>query len=127
MDKSGYGYYPVGADTDDAPWNKESIEPKEFYVVCSQTLSKCGNKVLTDDYELDDTKIDTNYTNWERAYNEEHLTPLELIEKLKEICTNYYVRGNLTQDSEELKYLINECQNWLVDDLEFMEDSDEID
>lgn len=128
------GYYPPGAEFDpDAPWNQNDPEEKEFEVTVSQTLSK-STTVTTSDYipggyfpetewdiegyhtitchELDDTSD----TDWKKAYNNEHYTPLGLIQEFKEM-----LEKNTPIPETRRKHLIDECMNWIEDDLEVCE------
>lgn len=43
--------YPIGADTDNAPWNKHYPEEREIEVTISVTLSKTIS-IKVDDYEI---------------------------------------------------------------------------
>ena len=104
--------YPMGADNPDAPWNKEEPSVARFEVIMTQTLSK-RVMVSTDDYELDDDEKDTSDTDWENAYHEEHLTPLDLIRECKKMAQEklaLYKGGG--SECKWLERLIKECENW---------------
>lgn len=128
------GYYPPGAEFDpDAPWNQNDPEEKEFKVTVSQTLSK-STTVTTSDYipggyfpetewDIDGYHTvtchepdDTSDTDWKKAYNNEHYTPLGLIQEFKEM-----LEKNTPIPETRRKHLINECMNWIEDDLEVCE------
>ena len=143
--------YPVGSDTQDAPWNEQSQSEHEFSVTCSQSLSK-DTTVFTDDFkeEWEDDYDgenhfynmipDTSDTNWKGAYkNNNHYTPLELIEclkvsseeSLKELKTELWeIRAdgdlNKVKDLERrihnLEILIEECTGWVEDETEIVEE-----
>lgn len=49
--------YPMGADTDNAPWNQIDSEPVEVEVTVSITLSKTV-KVYVDDYTQEAPEFD---------------------------------------------------------------------
>lgn len=116
--------YPIGADYPDAPWNEKPVPKRSFDVFISQTLSK-STQVVTDDYVLEDDDIhaDTSDTEWANAYSEEHYTPLELIEAFKDFLQKHLPDPitNL-REYKKVKKLIAECENWVEDDLEIMED-----
>ena len=135
------GYYPPGAEFDpSAPYNQEEVPDEDFEITCSQSLSKTVTVTTNNyipgasgvDYERDDEggtiaipyheDPDTSDTNWADEYREEHLTPLELIKKLRSLL--------LDIDSDALKsnpcyqhkqYYIDECSNWTEDETEFVE------
>lgn len=128
------GYYPPGAEFDpDAPWNQNDPEEKEFKVTVSQTLSK-NTTVTTSDYipggyfpetewDIDGYHTvtchepdDTSDTDWKKAYNNEHYTPLGLIQEFKEM-----LEKNTPIPETRRKHLIDECMNWIEDDLEICE------
>ena len=125
--------YPPGADGPDAPWNQEDTPEKEFEVTISQTLSK-NTTVSTNDYcpggcypevecDIDGCHTitcyepdDTSDTDWRAAYKGEHYTPLELINEFKEM-----LEKNAPINEERRKQLIEECMNWIEDELEVCE------
>ena len=114
--------YPVGADTEDAPWNQHDNKELEFEVTISQSLSKTTT-VVTTDYEEEEDYNDclnqkvlvanTDNTNWQEAYRECHYEPYDLITLLKDILTT----GKLPSEKER-KGLIKECEDWVVDETE---------
>ena len=98
---------------------------KDFEVTCSQSLSKTVT-VSTDNYipgyyGEDD---DTYNTNWGEEYHDnDHYTPLQLIELFKKHLENVIVCGNLPQNMvKRYKHLINECDGWTDDDTEYIEE-----
>lgn len=115
------GYYPAGAEHDSqAPWNQEDNSLKSFNVTISQSLSKCMS-VETDDYIEDGAgNIDTSDTNWREAYYSSHYSPLELIQKFKD--TLYKINDSDILSKKEIKLLIRECEGWLEDETEIIED-----
>lgn len=126
------GNYPPGAANDpNAPWNEKETSEKEFEVCITQTLSKTV-KVTTNDYipdgGIDDDghyylDIDTSDTDWKKAYKSSHYTPLELIEKFRD-----FLKSTLRDPlGGTLKYahrimLIEECENWIEDETEIVEE-----
>lgn len=122
--------YPCGADGPDAPWNEQEIHKRQFDVCISQTLSK-NTKVTTNDYvpEVDQDKdgvyesTDTSDTDWKEAYKNEHLTPLQLIDKFKDFLTKYLPDPIIDiKEFRRFRYLIGECKGWEVDETEVVED-----
>ena len=130
--------YPAGAANDpNAPWNDISPVFEEFQVTISQTLSKTVT-VNTNDYipgnvyterEWDGESYctithqdspDTSNTNWKKAYEEEHATPLYLINMFKAILEDNMNIENMRE--ERRQYLIKECSSWIEDDYEVCED-----
>lgn len=117
--------YPPGADTSYAPWNEQKVPERQFDVCISQTLSK-STDIITDDYspEFDEedgyTYANTEDTDWEKAYEKDHYTPLELIEKFKELLTTHLPDPvvNLSE-YKKWKHLISECEGWTEDETEY--------
>ena len=102
--------YPPGADTPYAPWNEKEIPERTVEIFISQTLSKS-------------TEVTTSTTDWEAAYKEEHLTPIQLIEKFKEMLTTHLPDPiSDTKRYMKFKHLIKECENWVEDETEILKD-----
>ena len=127
-----------------APWNEPYVPEKDFDVTCCQVLSRTATVTTNNyipgacgvDYEYDDEggccacgwqdDDDTSYTNWGKAYREEHYTPLDLIKLLGDKCKNelkeleelgsddapYYYK----QKKRELELIIEECTCWTDDE-----------
>ena len=126
------GNYPPGAANDpNAPWNERETPEKEFEVCITQTLSKTV-KVTTNNYipdgGVDDDghyylDADTSDTNWREVYKNSHYTPLELIERFRD-----FLKSTLQDPlGGTLKYahrimLIEECENWIEDETEIVEE-----
>ncbi len=124
------GYYPPGAEFDPrAPWNEQEVPERQFDVCISQTLSK-STRVTTNDYvpEVDQDEdgvyesADTSDTDWKEAYKNEHLTPLQLIEKFKEFLTKHLPDLVGISGFKEFKRLIKECEGWVEDELTVLEE-----
>lgn len=126
------GNYPPGAANDpNAPWNEKETPEREFEVCITQTLSKTV-KVTTNNYIPDGGvdedghyyfDADTSDTNWKEVYKDNHYTPLELIEKFRD-----FLKSTLQDPlGGTLKYahrimLIEECENWIEDETEIVEE-----
>lgn len=97
---------------------RNTLPYKDFDVDVSVTLEKTC-KVNTDDYlvECDDffeeSWINTNDTDWEKEYENNHYTITEMLDELrkyieKEMCMVAPCSGR----GRELKRLYNDCQGW---------------
>lgn len=128
-------YYPMGAYEDpSSPWNQSETPERDFDVVISQTLSK-STVATTTNYRYSEwveedemgkrleREMDTSDTDWEEAYSEsDHYTPLQLIEEFKKYLEIELARAGDTKDKKKLEHLIDECDNWCMDDIEIFED-----
>ena len=134
--------YPPGAEHDpNAPYNQVDVPEKEFDVTCSQSLSKTVTVITNNyipgasgvDYEPDDgggycavgwhDPDDTSDTNWADEYHDnEHYTPLQLIELFKKHLENELIRMGEVKNERWIKHLIEECSDWTEDDTEYVED-----
>ena len=122
------GNYPPGAENDpNAPWNEKRMPEREFKVNISQGLSRIA-RIKTDDYQICDNsdegigyEIITEDTNWERAYDNDSYTPLELIDTFRSLLVK-------VQDMPDrpkgfcYKELIKACEGWIEDYYEVIED-----
>ena len=116
------GYYPPGAEFDpSAPYNRSDPPREKFDVYVVQTLSKTAT-VETDDYEPEE-EIDedgpnfyynTDNTDWENAYEDNHYTPYQLITMLKRVL-EMQLRGEKVSNYLA-KRLIEECEGWAVEE-----------
>lgn len=122
--------YPPGADTPYAPWNEQEVPERQFDVCISQTLSK-STSVTTDDYvpEVDEDEdgfyksANTSDTDWNKAYKNEHLTPLQLINEFKDFLTKHLPDPIIdVKEFQRFKYLIDECEDWTEDETEVVEE-----
>ena len=131
--------YPPGAANDpSAPYNQSDPDDMDFDVTCSQTLSKTVTVTTNNyipgaegvDYESDDEggcyavpyhdNPDTSDTNWANEYKTKHLTPLDLIKKLRSLLMDIdseALRSNPCYQHKQ--YYINECSDWIEDETEF--------
>lgn len=123
----GSGYFPPGAEYSPlAPWNREDMVARPFDVFISQTLSK-NTKIYTNDYtqsndnEENTLSIDTSDTNWREAYLDNALTPLQLISLCKKMAKKLLEEGEISIGRNSLKDIIDNCEDWIEDDLEVME------
>ena len=110
------GYYPLGADTKDAPWNQTDNPEREIEVTVSVTLSKTV-KVKVSDYTITDSGKDENGEYFEdidyskcdhkRVVEEQITLPQDAYE---------YVKGEFNNDQR------NDLEGWNVDDFEVVEE-----
>lgn len=120
------GNYPPGAENDpSAPYNRAEVPERDFDVFISQTLSK-ETYVTTTDYiyvnDKQDEYEDTSDTDWEEAYKQCHMTPLEIIKEFKKYLESHRSDPitNMSEYRRE-RYLIEECENWCEDETEILE------
>ena len=134
------GYYPPGAEHDaSAPYNEHHNEEREVMVTISSSLSK-NTSVFTSDYDMEEWEdYDTddeggyihyggteyNYDNvdFKHEYNEQHLTPAELISEFQAfLMENMPDKKEDARKYHKYKHLINECDGWIEDELEVVID-----
>lgn len=105
--------------------NKVYIPERDFNVTVSQSLSKTVN-VTTDNYHeySDETGIhaDTYDTPWKEVYEKEHHTPIQLISLFKSFLQTAIEMPGTIYPKGRLKELVSECDNWIEDETEIMEE-----
>lgn len=123
--------YPAGLEdwTPNTPWNVPEIPEKDFDITVCQCLSKTVT-VTTNNYipEFVDRKtgevdvLDTSDTPWSDVYaDNDYHTPNQLIALFKK-----YLEGELNGETtvskapSYLKALIKECEDWCVDEEDFL-------
>ena len=142
--------YPPGAANDpNAPYNQVDVPEKDFDVTCSQSLSRTAVVTTNNyipgasgcDYEPDgeggycacgwQDPDDTSGTDWSKEYGNDHYTPLQLIQMLREYVANDLDRVDIIAEEtnqskafleRRLKHLIEECDCWNDDETEFCVD-----
>ena len=135
-------FYPAGAYNDpDAPYNQIDIPEKDFEVTCSQSLSKTVTVTTNNytpgasgvDYEPDDEggycacewhdPDDTSDTNWSEEYHlNDYHTPLQLIELFGQFLKDQLAQGICFKSPAFTEHLIEECNNWIEDEIEYIEE-----
>lgn len=121
------GYYPDGAQYDsNAPWN-EVIKP-DIYVkaTISQSLSRDINLCIKEYPTIVEEDEDGWYEypdyssiNLNEVYKEQHLTPTKLIEEFSKYLNKELKKDNLdSKTKNRLQFLLDECLEWVEDDLE---------
>ena len=123
------GYYPAGLtdSTPGTPWNEPEVPEKDFDVCVSQTLSK-NTTIVTQDYlpEFDDetgyTSANTEDTDWNKAYEDCAMTPLDIINAAGKIAKALIEQGETRVGGVYLKTFAEECKDWGEDELTVMEE-----
>lgn len=105
--------YPVGSDTEDAPWNKKDPIAKEIEVTVSITLSKTMN-IKVDDYEIIDSGIDEDGEYFEDI-------------DYSNCDINTAVENQIILPQEAYQYVFTkrakeDLQNWNVDEMEVIKE-----
>ena len=145
-------HYPLGADTEDAPWNQKEVPEKEFKVTCSVSLSKTAQCFTNDyipgaegcDYEPDDEggsyavsyheDDDTSDTDWSEVFKDNHKTIPELLEEFKQYLQKDLKNIDAVAEirkhdkaflKRKIERLIEECNNWIVDEEICVKEEDE--
>ena len=133
-------YPPMSqSEWDRAPFNQPDPDEMYFDVTCSQSLSKTA-EVITNDYLPGSTEVDyerepdgsyssttyagvpdTSDTDWEEAYHDnDHYTPLQLIELFKRFLDDKITGKNTVPNSTSyLKRIKAECEGWVEDDVDY--------
>ena len=125
--------YPPGAENDpDAPYNEPQMEEVEILV--RQTLTKEDVIYMRPayshvEYEYDPVEgrnVGTTITEYgddlKTYYDNQHLTPMEIIQKCKKIVQELRKVGCRWYANVNLPELEEECENWEVEQTEITED-----
>ena len=108
--KSNSNYPPMTqSQWNEASFNEVDPPKKEVTVCCSQSLSKSVN-ILADYDDYNENFINLNYD-----YNQQHLTPLEIIEEFKKALEN----GEIPKNKQ---YWIDKCKEWINDETVVVKD-----
>ena len=114
-----------------APWMQEEPPEKSFEVTCSQSLSKTVD-VITNSYNhiveheshnrIYDEYDDTSDVNWAEEYHSnDYHTPIQLIEILGKVLKDAQLQGRYYLSESYTKALIKECEGWIEDETEYIE------
>ena len=119
--------YPIGADTDYAPWNAIDQHDIAFDVLVTQTLSK-SDVVSTNQYDAyyigrdrdGDAVIDydTSNVDWENEWTQKSIGINDLLDILKKYVIDDMERTPNT-DKKRIDYLervMDACSGWVVDE-----------
>lgn len=113
---------------------EEDVEPKEFDVFVTQTLSK-DSTITTRDYvtcvdteynqqgkAFHDVYDDTSDVNWIKEYKRNQYTPLEIINACRDICV-FFLKSNIDRvENINIEPLLKSCEGWVEDDFEVLKD-----
>ena len=108
--------YPVGFDTENAPWNREDNPPKEIEVTVSITMSKTF-KIDVDDYTMiedDDGSYfpDFSECNLYKALEDQIYLPNEIGDIIEQDLESNKI------SKFKYKDIIKDLKDWNVDDSE---------
>ena len=99
---------------------------REFQITVSQTLSK-NTSVFTSNYNIEPDEDDMlSYSISEDVclkdlYTEQHYTIPQLLKILKKECEYRMMNVQNPKKAAHYQKLIEECENWVVDDFEVVE------
>lgn len=123
---SNYGY-GLTDNSPNTPWNEPIIPERDFDLTISQSLSKdvtvCTNQYNPEyDEEYGQTFANTEDTDWNKVFKEnDYHTPLQLIQLLGEVLQKDLEHGIIFKNPRFTQELINECQGWIEDETEMVE------
>jgi hypothetical protein len=118
--------YPEGADNEMAPWNQGENKPIEREVIATFTLST-SKPTSTTHYYCEGDKYEGYYevtddTDWTKEYQEQHYTPLGLINEFKTFLEEQKEKKTDKSKIHKIEWLIKECSDWNEDELEVVEE-----
>lgn len=110
--------YPAGADTKDAPWNREGQPDLKFDVAVSCSLSREA-PVWSDNYtqDPDDPEDSPSLEDPTAEYEESYASLTDIIDFAKKAAAHminekdYYVAS-----VNELYRILDSCQDWYLDE-----------
>lgn len=124
----GSDYYPAGAYYDpNAPYNEEVVKERDFEVNVTYTLAKDNIGVMTNDYEpeYDEedgyTTYNTENTDWEAAYEEQHYSVLQMLDLLKEYVCKELSNDVTASRKRFLQRVLEDCDGWELVESEYDE------
>lgn len=124
----GSDYYPAGAYNDpNAPYNEEVVQERDFEVNVTYTLAKDNIGVMTNDYvpEYDEedgrTTYNTEYTDWEEVYKEQHYSVLQMLDLLKEYVSKELSNDVTASRKRFLQRVLEDCDGWELVESEYEE------
>ena len=113
--------YPPGADTPDAPWNRQDIP--EINVDCDMTviLVKPAVPVVTDQYTKDEsgyTEITDGGLDLIKRYKQQHFSITDMLSELKQYITDEISTDIPASRRQRLTDMLDDCQNWQIEDVD---------
>ena len=101
------GYYPPGAEFDpNAPYNQMEPEEKEYKVTAMYCIRRT-DEIWSTKYDEDDNLCDP-----QRDWCEQHYTPLELIDKCRELAEYMLEKRDDKYPEHVLRNIIEDCSGW---------------
>ena len=120
------GYYPLGADTPNAPWNETELDPVEKEVEFSCTMMRTAtvetNNYIPGTWEKDEDgngyrdDDDFSDTDWLAEFKDTYRTPHQLIEILRDTAKTLAEGKIPTKSAAYWKDVIADCETWKIDD-----------
>lgn len=111
-------YPPMSqSEWDAAPWNQREPEPYEVTVETEYTM-KGKFSVEVTDYEAEycpedgHTYYDTTYCDFQAAYDEQYLNPIECLEKMSELIKKYVPKD--VYGKHDIERLLASAEGWRV-------------
>lgn len=110
-------YLPLGATHDlRAPYNQCDVKPTERDIVVEFTLSKL-TPTSTTNYYCEGDEYEGFYevledVDWRDEYNNQHYTPLELIDMYKKELEEKKKTLSNTYQIRQIEKIIAECESW---------------
>lgn len=113
--------YPLGADTPDAPWNRQDVP--EINVDCDMTvvLVKSAVPVVTDQYTKDEsgyTEITDGGLDLIKRYKQQHFSITDMLSELKQYITDEISTDIPASRRQRLTDMLDDCQNWQIEDVD---------
>ena len=113
--------YPPGADTPDAPWNRQDVP--EINVDCDMTviLVKPAVPVVTDQYTKDEsgyTEITDGGLDLIKRYKQQHFSITDMLSELKQYITDEISTDIPASRRQRLTDMLDDCQNWQIEDVD---------
>lgn len=113
--------YPAGADTPNAPWNRQDVP--EINVDCDMTviLVKSAVPVVTDQYTKDEsgyTEITDGGLDLIKRYKQQHFSITDMLSELKQYITDEISTDIPASRRQRLTDMLDDCQNWQIEDVD---------
>ena len=108
------------------PREEKSVPLRTFDVDVTYVLTKKAS-VVTSDYELSEdfdghTVVETKYTDWNAAYEEDHYTVKELLDMLSDYAKKELrMLPSQSQRAIELRNILHDCEGWNLDEYNYEE------
>ena len=103
------------------------MQERDFEVNVTYTLAKDNIGVMTNDYvpEYDEedgrTTYNTEYTDWEEVYEEQHYSVLQMLDLLKEYVSKELSNDVTASRKRFLQRVLEDCDGWELVESEYEE------